>query len=376
MLERLDFTQLSEEYVSFPVTDAKKSVEDNAALPEWFAFDEKTALAHWDLDNSLLSGAEILVQEEVTSGEKESTLPDWFQFSESEYVAVEVKGEVVIPDEVPDWFSFSPADTEVIQKEENEAKAIQSNNREKPLPKSDIFYRAYKVTSGLKEETTAQSESVVIVDYDAQASKGLSKIAASLDSMDYVTKTIATHMATCNGADGHKARSLNEKTMSEARERAMVNVMNTAIGQKLSKGEELTEKDQQSLDEIISMTYESTLGIDTKNIRNNGVKLSDRSQVRSMMPHIIPEHIHGAGCNHGGAMNSSVTGSIYGWGHLSGKSSFSSFFGHDNHEHHDKLFYCSSCEKTHRIHVHDPEDVVCPKCKSSNVKEVKEKRRH
>ena len=344
----------------------------------------------WEADNP--SQIVIEVQAETAkSTVNESELPSWFLFADTEEKVLDNSAIQSIEKADPERFHFSNEGEHALETkpaEIVESKPIDNVTRvtgrdhkkgynkdlsNDTLPASAVF------TPHVIREALTNEEPVVFIDYDSQASEGLNKIAASLDSMDYVTKAIAKHMAACNGTDGHKVKSLTQETVAGAREKAMLNVMNTAVGQKLSRGEEITDKDQQQIDQIVSLTYESTLGINTTNIRESGVDLSDRSQVEMMMPYIMPEHVHGAGCDHGGSSGSirmSSGGISFGSYSLSSGSFFDKVAGKSGHEHHDKLFFCARCKKNHKIHVHNKGDVVCPQCKSRNIKEIKKQYSH
>ncbi len=348
-------------------------------MPTWFAFDEETAMKKWGEDVDHIGGEEIYTEMQATSPieiatESEDSTPEWFSFSDGYEMLADSPAENNT--ETPNWFQFSENEVETIKPIISVVSPPKGANYTSVGRKRNISWSA-KTTNHIYQElpqkVTPSLEPIVIIDYDTRASQGLSLIARSLDSMDYVTKAIASHMAACNGSDGHKGKMLTSTTVSRAREKALLNVMNTAIGQKLSKGEEITQEDQKNIDAIVSMTYESTLGIDTSNIRDAGVDLSDMTQVQMLMPQIMPQHIHGAGCDHGSPISGSISLSPQS---LSSSSLLESVLGKSGHEHHDKLFFCDSCKKSHKLHIHSKKDAVCPACKSRNLKEVKKKHRH
>ncbi len=223
-----------------------------------------------------------------------------------------------------------------------------------------------------KKNSVALSDLVVVNNVDT-ANAGAKQIKAALDSMDMVAgtfaKAIEAHMAACTGMDGHRSRRISKEQVSLARESAYANIMSTDIGKKLSKGEVLDEKETQALNEIVSLSYETELDIDTSVIRNQAVDLRNFDQITMLMPNLVPEHVHGAGCNHGGEaidMSGMGSGNIF-----SDQHALDSIFG-SSHDHHDKLFYCDKCKKASKIHVHSKKDIKCAGCDSSrNMRELK-----
>ncbi|HRN70537.1 MAG TPA: hypothetical protein PLS49_05115, partial [Candidatus Woesebacteria bacterium] len=315
---------------------------------------------------------EVEATEEIPA----NILPDWFMTSESDSeIIAEVTQEQTdsvikeeeIPDTLPDWFLVQE-DELLIEAQEIE-EVQQTNNTEKvhfDIPDIQISQitshvnspRQYQSTtvSSIKVEVPSIQQSIqepVFHNFSAKASEGLQKIASSLDSMDFITKSIAQHMAACNGVDGHKGRAITAQAMDAARETALFNVMNTKIGRKISENTEITEEDQKIIEDIVSMTYQSQLGVDTSTIRQSGVSLSDFSQVQQLMPQIIPPHQHGAGCSHGGSGISGGSSVFAGGTHFLENGSI-----FDKHDHSEPNVFCK-CGKTAHVHF---EGKKLPKC--------------
>jgi len=188
------------------------------------------------------------------------------------------------------------------------------------------------------------------------------------------------HMMVCTGADGHlvstnksKAPSVSEDAMATA----FMNVLNTVgeagLRELVDGTGEDTSKIDRAVTEVAAATWDRFTGGNTyatvQEMYNSGMAFASHEMANRMMA----DHVHGAGCNHGGE------GAVFASG-MPASGSFSlgggSSLGRTNHEHehdHDTPTHkCSGCGKEYHIHG---ESGVCKKCRGK-LNPIKKRRLH
>lgn len=226
-------------------------------------------------------------------------------------------------------------------------------------------------TLGAIQEAVPKNE-----DFISQAWEFFKGKITAIQEAEYLMNIM--HESVCTGADGHiisKGKSIAPSVSEDAMASAFMNMLNTVGEAGLQQlvegtGEEMA-KIERAVTEVAAATWDRFTGGNTyatvQEMYNAGIAFASQEMANRMMA----DHVHGAGCNHGGA-SAVFTSGMPSSGSLS--LGGSSLLGAGIHEHdHDKPTHkCSGCGK--KYHIHGSAG-ICKKCKSK-LNPIKKRRLH